>query len=82
MLLCACSSVRIERRFPKPIPKSNQLPAKQEVTDSVDSITAKSPAKVLQKFPELARIIEVWPALPAHIRTAILTLAQPSESDK
>ena len=76
ILLCACSSVRIERRFPKPTPKSNQLPAKQEVTDSVDSITAKSLAKILQNCPDLNLIVEAWPDLPEAVKVGIAAMVK------
>jgi hypothetical protein len=30
----------------------------------------------LQPDPDLARLVDAWPALPAHIRAAVLALVQ------
>jgi hypothetical protein len=44
--------------------------------ESGDKNLTENLALLVQKFPDLARIIKIWPDLSEHIRTAILTLAQ------
>jgi hypothetical protein len=36
--------------------------------------------KTLQKYPDLARLIEAWPELPEDTRTAIMALVQTHEA--
>jgi hypothetical protein len=52
--------------------------------DSLENIAnparggAESGAPALQiADPDLARVIEVWPTLPAHLRAAVLALVTP-----
>ena len=37
---------------------------------------AKTPAILLQKYPELAQVVEAWERLPEHIKAAVITLVQ------
>jgi hypothetical protein len=57
------------------IKNHNQL-KNQALTDNDQIDLARNLALLLQKFPELARIIEVWPGLPEHIKAAIKALIQ------
>jgi hypothetical protein len=38
--------------------------------------------KTLQKYPDLAAVVEAWPNLPEHIKTAIKTLLAQANNPK
>jgi hypothetical protein len=38
--------------------------------------------KVLQKYPELRQLVEAWPNLPEHIKTAIKALLAQAHNPK
>lgn len=48
----------------------------EQLTDSPKNCLAYSLAFLLQSHPELAHLIDIWPKLPDHIKSAIGALIQ------
>jgi len=72
----------LRQRFAKQPHESSQLSENQDVTNSPETDTAKSPAITLQKFPDLARIIEVWPDLSEPVKAGVLALVETAAKNK
>jgi hypothetical protein len=54
-------------------------PAK-DVTENTPETLARSLARKFENDPELARLVDAWPALPEPIRLAILALVESGRS--
>jgi hypothetical protein len=50
--------------------------ANEQLTDIHKSCLASSLAFLLQSYPELGNLIDIWPKLPDHIKSAIQALIQ------
>ena len=70
------SSARIEHRFPKPLPKIHNLLKHKRLTEKNKIDLALNLALLLQEYPDLARLIKVWPSLPDNIRQEIMDLVK------
>ena len=55
--------------------KSQATPDKALTTQG-ETVLASCLAQIVQKYPDLARLIEAWPDLPEHIKAAIKALVQ------
>jgi hypothetical protein len=44
------------------------------LTQNQSSVLPSSLAFLLQKYPDLAAIVEAWPTLPEHIKAAVMAL--------
>ena len=53
----------------KPVAESPNPPTDQELMNSDLSDLASCLARILQKYPDLARLIKAWPELPVAIRS-------------
>ncbi len=52
------------------------------LTEDINPVLATSLDKTLQKYPDLAQLVKVWPELPEHTKKAIKTLVQTHKSEK
>jgi hypothetical protein len=63
-----------------------QVSVNTDVTSRIalrdETCLARCLAQVVQKHPELARLIQSWPELPEHIRAAIKALVQTHKAEK
>ena len=62
--------------------KSTSDTVSPDVQPILESDTAKSPANLMQEYPDLALIAETWPNLPEHIRAAIIAMVQHAKSEQ
>lgn len=54
----------------------------ESTSEKQETDFAKSPAKLLQKYPELCQIIEAWPSLSSESRQQIVDMAANRENDR
>ena len=48
----------------------------KQLTENSNPVLSTSLDKTLQKYPDLAQLIKVWPELPEHTKKAIEALVQ------
>jgi hypothetical protein len=60
----------------EPLNENQQTVDNEALTENQNLNLSTSLDKVLQKYPEIASLIQAWPNLPEHIKAAIKTLAQ------
>jgi hypothetical protein len=54
----------------------------KEPTENQNPVLSTGLDKVLQKYPELRQLVEAWPNLPEHIKTAIKALLAQAHNPK
>ncbi len=60
----------------EPLEGNQQDIENKALTEDTNPVLATGLDKTLQKYPELARLIEAWPDLPEHTKAAIKALVQ------
>jgi hypothetical protein len=67
-----CAKVRIENEY---APRDSNLPAETQGKRENSGETAQNTSHFAVEWPpELVRVIDAWPKLPAHIKAAVLAL--------
>ena len=57
---------------------NRQTTNNKRLTENSNPVLSISLDKIVQKYPEIERIITAWPELPEHTKTAIKALVQTS----
>jgi len=60
----------------EPLNENQQTADNKTLTENQNPVLSTGLDKILQKYPELAQLVEVWPKLPEHIKAAIKTLVE------
>jgi hypothetical protein len=68
--------VKIAPRGFEPLKEKQQLINNKRLTANDNSVLSTGLDKILQKSPDLEKIIVAWPNLPEHIKAAIKTLVE------
>jgi hypothetical protein len=58
----------------EPLNENPQSVDNKALTQSENPVLDASLDKILQKYPDLALVVERWPGMPEHIKQAIKTL--------
>ena len=56
--------------------RDSQVVSKKAFTEKSESVLASCLAQIVQKHPDLARLIEAWPTLPKQHKTKIMELVE------
>ena len=78
----ARSSVRIEQRISKPLHNSPNHLKNNTLTETDHINSALSLDVLLQKYPDLERIITAWPGLSEPVKAGILAMIQAVSKSK
>ena len=66
----------------EPTTENQQALDNKTLTENENPVLSTGLDKILQKYPELAQLVEVWPNLPEHIKTAIKALLAQTHNPK
>jgi len=66
----------------EPLEGNHQTPTNKALTENTNPVLSTGLDNLVQKYPELARLIEAWPELPEDTKMAIKALVQTHEAEK
>ncbi|MBN2455957.1 MAG: hypothetical protein JXB29_05390 [Sedimentisphaerales bacterium] len=66
-----CFQQKIAPRGFEPLKENQQAADNKRLTKNANPVLSTCLDKILQKYPEIKRIIAAWPDLPEHIKAAI-----------
>jgi hypothetical protein len=73
-LTCRLISLKIAPRGFEPLNQNLQPTKNKKLTENTNPVLSTSLDKIVQKHPDLAQLIKVWPELPEHTKAAIKAL--------
>jgi hypothetical protein len=66
----------------EPVSRNYKPAVNKELTENQNPVFDTSLAKIVQKYPELVKLIQTWPNLPDAIKAAIKALIQTNRTEK
>jgi hypothetical protein len=66
----------------EPVSRSCRPAVNKELTENQKPVLSIGLDTIVQKYPELVKLIQTWPNLSEHIKTAIKALIQTNRTEK
>jgi len=67
---------------PEPLNGNRQPTQNKRLTENTKPVLSTSLDKIVQKYPEIERIITAWPELPEQTKVAVKTLVDTHKMNK